>query len=233
MRNFRVVTHNMAAVHNTSRDRVHPTCEAATVGGIVSGAAMSPLSTSAVFAGAYVTVLAAELIGDKTLYTLGSLASRHRVAPVVLGAITAFAAKMSVAVAAGRLVRELPPRAVALVSALTFFATALVLWRKPATVSIAPRESTHWTRPAAVAFGAVFFTEWADPGQLAAAAMVARHGAPFTVWAAATLAMVTKGLFGALLGVGLRRWLPRETARRVAVGVCALMGLVALVGVVA
>ena len=38
------------------------------------------------FATAYVTVLIAELVGDKTLYTLGTLGAKYRALPIMLGA---------------------------------------------------------------------------------------------------------------------------------------------------
>jgi len=47
-------------------------------------------------------VLFAELLGDKSIYTIGSLTTRVRGAHVVAGITLAFAAKMAVAVMAGR-----------------------------------------------------------------------------------------------------------------------------------
>ena len=35
---------------------------------------------------AYTTILLAEVLGDKTLFTMGSLAPRHRILPLLAGA---------------------------------------------------------------------------------------------------------------------------------------------------
>lgn len=180
----------------------------------------------------YGAVLAAELLGDKTLYTLGSLSSRYRAAPLALGATAAFMAKMAVAVLAGAALHRLPPWAIRAAAAATFLSMAVVLRRKrPAEPSTSAPRVAHWTRPAFAGFGAVFFSEWCDPGQLTAAAMAARHGAPLAVWAMATLAMMTKGALGMLLGTGLRKWAPRAAVRPVSVAVCIALGAAALAGV--
>jgi len=180
----------------------------------------------------YATVLAAELVGDKTLYTLGSLASRYRHLPLALGASVAFMLKMLAAVAMGGVVGRLPPRVVGSVSAATFAGMALVLWRKPSRpVPEGTPDETPWTRPAGAALAAILLSEWGDPGQLAAATMAARYGHPVTVWSAATAAMVTKGALGLLVGTGLRRWVPQPAVRAVAVALCVAMAVLAMAGV--
>src|SRR4051812_48620951 len=83
---------------------------------------------------AYVTVLIAELIGDKLFYTLGALATRFRPAPVMAGAAAAFGVKMLIAVLFGRLIGALPPAVVTAISAVTFFATGIGLWLKRASI---------------------------------------------------------------------------------------------------
>jgi putative Ca2+/H+ antiporter (TMEM165/GDT1 family) len=176
-------------------------------------------------AAVYVTVLAAELLGDKSIYTIGSLAARFRSRYVVPGVAAAFAAKMAVAVLAGEALAQLPRALIAAASSLTFFATAFFLWRKR------PDEETPsdaaLPHAGAVSFGAIFLTEWADAGQIAAAAMTARFGRPLLVWTAATAAMMTKGLLAMVLAVPLRRHLPRTTLRYVALTVCVVMGILA------
>jgi putative Ca2+/H+ antiporter (TMEM165/GDT1 family) len=62
------------------------------------------------FETAYGTVLVAELSGDKLLYTLGALATRFRILPVLTGAALAFVLKMLAAVLLGQILAELPPR---------------------------------------------------------------------------------------------------------------------------
>ena len=80
-----------------------------------------------VFAAAYGAVLLAELLGDKTLYTVGALAARNRLLPVLTGAGLAVSLKMLAAVLLGQLIADLPPVALSLVSAVTFVTMALAI----------------------------------------------------------------------------------------------------------
>jgi len=177
---------------------------------------------------AYVTVLIAELVGDKTLYTLSTLTTRFRLLPVLSGAAAAFMLKMLAAVLLGRALSTLPGGVVAAMSAATFFAMALGLWLKrrtpPSTESLPP---TKWSRAVLISFAAIFFPEWGDASQLAAAMLVAQHRAPLIIWVGATLAMVTKASLAVTLGIGLRRYVPLRVVRLVTVLVCLTMGILA------
>src|SRR5205823_5627350 len=62
----------------------------------------------AVFFATYAAVFAAEIVGDKLLYTTGVLATRFRTLPIVVGVTIAFMAKMGVAVAVGEAISRLP-----------------------------------------------------------------------------------------------------------------------------
>jgi Ca2+/H+ antiporter, TMEM165/GDT1 family len=176
---------------------------------------------------AYGTVLAAELIGDKTLYTLSSLAARFRIGPILAGAAAAFVGKMLLAVVLGRALGTLPPAFVAALSAVTFFAMAVILWRKQPREPPADLPAPTWSRATLISFAAIFFPEWGDAGQLAAAMLVAQYGAPVVIWIGATLALVTKACLAVTLGIGLRRWVPRDVVRVVSVVICVIMGLLA------
>jgi putative Ca2+/H+ antiporter (TMEM165/GDT1 family) len=191
------------------------------------------MPVSVLFA-AFTTVLGAELVGDKTIYTLGSLATRYRRAPVLAGVVPAFMLKMGAAVLFGRAIGELPPRLVAGMSAVTFVAMGIVLWfkREAAAPAAESPVDVRWPRAMAVAFGAIFFSEWADPGQIAAATIAARFAAPVTVWIGGTLAMLTKAVFSVHLGVGLRRFLPRRTVRYLTLAVVAVMAILSVVDLV-
>jgi putative Ca2+/H+ antiporter (TMEM165/GDT1 family) len=115
-------------------------------------------------------------------------------------------------------------------TAATFAATALALWRRsPSTASRAVPAPTEPTgRGVAVAFGAVFFTEWGDVGQLTTAALTARYDAPTLVWLAASMALATKGALALALGIGLRRYAPRPLVRRTSIALCVVMGVLAI-----
>lgn len=179
----------------------------------------------------YGTVFAAEIAGDKLLYTTGVLATRYRTLPIVCGMTAAFMAKMGAAVLVGKAVSTLPPLLVAAITAVNFFAIAYALWRK-AEKREAMRDYPA-SRAAAISFAAVFFSEWGDVGQITAATMAARFGAPLVVWVGAVSAMATKGALAASLGAGVRRWiqdhLSPRTIRYAAVGVLLLLGMLSVV----
>src|SRR5262245_61269565 len=111
----------------------------------------------AIFFATYGAVFAAEIVGDKLLYTTGVLATRYRTLPSMLGMLVAFMAKMAVAVAVGQAISQLPPLLVAAVTTLNFFLIALTLWRKPDKREIR-REDYPDSRAAMVSFAAIFFS---------------------------------------------------------------------------
>jgi Ca2+/H+ antiporter, TMEM165/GDT1 family len=170
------------------------------------------------------------VLGDKTLFTMGSLAPRHRLTPLLASASVAVALKMLAAVALGGLIGHLPPLVVALVSAVTFLLLAFRLWRDvPEDTVDATQRAAHATtgwRSAALAFTGLFFTEWGDIGQITTASLVAKLGHPGLVWLAASAAMLTKILVGLTLGLGLKRWLSPSRVRAVSIFLC--VGMAAL-----
>ncbi len=178
-----------------------------------------------ILAAAFGTVLVAELLGDKSIYTIGSLTTRFRMAHVLAGIAVAFAAKMGVAVMAGRAISAVSPGIVATTSSITFLATALVLWRKRPSQGGVAGHDERWPRAASISFGAIFLTEWADAGQIAAAALTARFGHPVLIWSAATAAMMTKGVLALAAGASLRGRIPQTGLRYVALGLCVAMSI--------
>ena len=176
----------------------------------------------------YGTVLLAEMLGDKSIYTISSLATRFNVRHVLAGISLAFAGKMLVAVLVGRAIAQLPPSLIAGVSAVTFLATALVIWfRKPEQHDAAGAQPQFWTRAVFVSFAAIFFTEWGDVGQIAAATLATRYREPLVVWLGATAALITKGLLAITLGVELRKRVAPRYVRYGAVTICVAMGILA------
>jgi Ca2+/H+ antiporter, TMEM165/GDT1 family len=189
---------------------------------------MSDASWSLLLA-AYVVVLTAELLGDKLLYTIAVLSSRHRKGPIALGAVLACSLKTAVAVMLGRVIAELPVWLVRGASVLTFLLVALAIWRhsEPATPP-EPQDEAAFGRGLVAAFSAVLFSEWGDVGQITTATLAARYHAPGIIWAGAMLALITKVALAVAVGIGLRRWLSWRTMRGVAITVCLVM--VILVG---
>jgi len=179
----------------------------------------------------YGAVFAAEIVGDKLLYTTGVLATRYRTVPVMIGMMVAFMAKMAVAVLVGKWVSTLPPLLVAAVTTLNFFAIAITLWRKPDKREI--KKEYPDSRAAMVSFAAIFFSEWGDIGQITAATMSARFNAPLLVWIGAVSAMVTKGALAASIGGALRQWIQDHLSPKMirygAVGLLLILGILSAV----
>ncbi len=169
----------------------------------------------AIFFATYAAVFAAEIVGDKLLYTTGVLATRYRTLPIVIGVTVAFMAKMGVAVAVGQAISRLPRWPVAVLTALSFCGVAWTVWRKPVTRTDHPEERKSTPTAALVAFAAVFFSEWGDVGQITAATMAAKFASPLAVWAGAVAAMLTKGALAASIGAGVRRWIQDHLSARV------------------
>jgi len=180
-----------------------------------------------IFLLAYSVVFVAELVGDKTLYTLSALATRFRLWVILCGVAPAFMIKMGAAVLAGGIIADLPRPLVTALSAMAFFSAALFVWLKDSPPSAAEQEKMSHRTGGVIAFVSVVLTEWGDIGQITVATLAANHHAPFAIWSAGVLAMVTKSALAATLGIGLRRLLPRQALRYGAVCLCVLMGCLA------
>ncbi len=181
---------------------------------------------------AYSTVLVAELVGDKAIYTVTSLALRFRPV-IVFGAITAaFMGKMLGAVMLGRVAFQMLGRWTMPVSATALFTSALFIWLKKGKQSpVEPLAPTDWSRAIAISFGSLFFTEWGDAGQISALALTAQTHSSLPVWLGGTLAMMTKGGLAIVVGLKLRDRLPQRMIRPLASGSCCVMGILALLRV--
>jgi putative Ca2+/H+ antiporter (TMEM165/GDT1 family) len=178
----------------------------------------------------YVMVLKAELVGDKSVYTIAALTARYRPSELLFGFVAAFTLKMLAAVYVGETIRYFSPSLVATMSALTFFGTALILWHKKTRELGALSPSIRVkSRGEVVAFTSIFFTEWADPGQLMAAGITASSAMPFVTWIAATLSLATKACLAMAVGVRVRDWMPWRYARYGSICLCLILGTVTLV----
>src|ERR1041385_1094323 len=136
-----------------------------------------------IFFATFGAVFIAEIVGDKLLYTTGVLAARYRTAPIMIGMIAAFMAKMGVAVLIGEVIARLPRLLVAAITAASFVGVAIALWRKDDEYRH-ERDQHKAHKAAMISFAAIFFSAWA-----------------------AVAAMVTKGSLAAFLGSGIRRWI--------------------------
>ena len=195
----------------------------------------------------YAAVFVAEIVGDKLLYTSGVLATRFSWPAVVTGMSLAFMGKMAVAVAVGATIGHLlSPWLVATMTAVSFIGVAITMWRQ--SDYRAPKEKdSRILRGALVAFATIFFSEWGDKGMLTAGTWAAAYvsaapskgmtttTAAWLVWAAAVMAMVTKGALAVTLGASVRAWIAdRVSPRRVrhaAVAAIVILGVLSVLEV--
>ncbi len=181
---------------------------------------------------AYWTVLVAEFVGDKSLYTATSLALRFRATTVFGISAVAFATKMLVAVLLGGLIVQWHSPWVDVLSAAAFFVSAMLVWYdEPEEDERRDSGNVSWMRAAGVCLAAFLLTEWADPGQFAAAALAVKSRSLLAPWLGGTLAMVTKSGLALTVGVKLRDLLPRRMLRGLASVSCSLLGVLALRGI--
>lgn len=178
---------------------------------------------------AYWTVLVAELIGDKSIYTVASLSLRFRKALVLVGMAAAFGGKMLMAVLLGQVLVRVSTQWTAAASALVFFAAALFSWfKRPESVPARAADALRGPRATLVPFVLLLLTEWGDPGQMSAAALSAQSHLPLAVWLGGTSALMTKGVCAMTLGVKLRTRVPERTLRTLATLSCCVLGVLAL-----
>src|SRR5262249_41480394 len=179
-----------------------------------------------VLAAAFWTVLVAEMIGAKSIYTIISLAARYPRRLVVAALVCAFARQVRPAALPAELVRHWPPRVVSLASAGPSSGHAIVRVLRARRAGPEPRGADRWAP--VTAFGALFFTEWGDSGQIAATAVAIQSRAWFAAWLGATLALTAKGLAALTFGAAFRERVPDRFLQAAAVLTSAALGSLAL-----
>lgn len=165
----------------------------------------------------FAATLPAEL-PDKTILACLILSARYRPAYVFIGAATAFALQVALAVAVGGALSLLPHRWVYAATAVAFLVGAVLLWRhkEEETDEEAGRDGTReafWP-VAGTAFVVVFLAEFGDLTQITTVSLAARFHDPIAVGAGTTLALWTATALAVLVGWRLLRlikirWLTR------------------------
>ncbi len=161
-------------------------------------------------------VFVAEL-GDKTQLVAMGFGARHRLGPVVVGVVAAYAATNLISVVVGGLLgAALPTRAIGLVGGVLFLAFAVWALRdvdddEEEGADEAATASTSRSVVASV-FVAMFVAELGDKTQLATATLAAQ-GSPVLVWVGATLGIVASGLLGVVVGRLVGHALPERVTR--------------------
>ncbi len=173
---------------------------------------------------AFALLFVAEM-GDKTQLTAMTLATRYRARPVAIGVCGAFLVLNLLAVLVGQvLFRYVPQKAVLLAAGLLFLAFAWTSWQVSGEEDDDARPSD--ARSAILAsFLMIFMAELGDKTQLA---LAASSGAPWSVFAGATLALWSVSLIGIFVGATLLRNVPTALMHRAAAVLFAGFGVLAL-----
>jgi putative Ca2+/H+ antiporter (TMEM165/GDT1 family) len=192
------------------------------------------MSAWSIFLSVFAVVFVAEL-PDKTALAALVLATRHRPAPVFLGAAAALTIQSGVAVGAGQLVSLLPERPVHVLAGLLFGVSAVVMWRREEDDDDSSAEDDRgdrggFWRAAWTVFGVVFIAEWGDLTQLATAALAARYRAPWVVLASSALALWAVTGIAVFVGHHAGRLLDPNVTKRVAAVLFAAIGVALVAG---
>ncbi len=179
----------------------------------------------------FAVIFVAEL-PDKTALASLVLATRHRPAPVWLGASLALTVQSVVAVAAGSLFSLLPIRPVHVGAGVAFLVSAILMWRRhdEAHLSQDGGRALGFWRTLGIAFGVVFIAEWGDLTQVGTAALAARYRAPITVFAGATAALWAVAGIAVFLGNRAGKLLDPNRTKRIAAVVFGVVGIALVSG---
>lgn len=183
---------------------------------------------------AFATVFPAEL-PDKTMIATVVLVTRYRRPGWVwLGAVSAFAIHVAVAVAAGSLLSRLPSAVVDTVVAILFAVGAVLLFRAARS---APDEKEggdvveHANVRATVlgSFGLILLAEWGDLTQLATASLAAKSGDAVATAVGAWLALAAVAGIAAAFGRQIVERFPIQKVNYVGAAVFAALAIWTLV----
>lgn len=183
---------------------------------------------------AFATVFPAEL-PDKTMIATIVLVTRYRrPAWVWLGAISAFAIHVTVAVAAGSAIGLLPDAIVGSVVAVMFAVGAVVLLRAARAdgdrVEATERRAGAGVRATvAGSFGLIVLAEWGDLTQLATASLAANSSAPVSVGIGAFAALAAVAAIAATFGRQLVARVPIQRVNYAAAAVFAGLAIWTLI----
>lgn len=187
---------------------------------------------TALFFSVFGVVFMAEL-PDKTALAALVLATRHRPAPVLIGAVTALTIQSAVAVAAGHLLSLLPSRPVHIGAGALFVVSAIVMWfrKEEDEEDIEDRDpDAGFWRSLWLVFVVVFIAEWGDLTQLATAALAARYKAPLIVFAGSAVALLCVTMLAVAVGHRAGKLLNPHVTKRIAAVLFALVGAALIVG---
>jgi putative Ca2+/H+ antiporter (TMEM165/GDT1 family) len=174
----------------------------------------------------YVLIVAAEM-GDKSQLVCMTLAARHRAAPVILGAIAAFALLNTLAVVFGVAIANwLPEYVIAATVAVLFTVFGILALRveEPDDDEEVQEKSGH----------GIFFTtfllitvaEFGDKTQLAVVAL-SSTAVPLAVWLGSTLALVSTSALGVLAGRTILQKIPLTLLHKISGSIFLILAAIA------
>jgi putative Ca2+/H+ antiporter (TMEM165/GDT1 family) len=170
---------------------------------------------------------------DKTMFASLLLSARGRPLAVWLGAATAFAVHVAIAVSIGvALVGLLPHRVLEAVVAALFAVGAVLAWRaRDETNEAGETVADHGSalRTAATATAVIFLAEWGDLTQVITADLAARTHDPLGVGVGALAALSTVAAVAVVGGAGLMRYVSVRKLRIVTAAVLAVLAVTSLV----
>jgi len=195
----------------------------------------------AVAAIAFGVVFLAEL-PDKSMIASLVLGTRYRPLYVWIGAASAFAVHVVIAVAAGGVLSLLPHRLVeTIVSALFLIGAAILLFRNESAEEEAGAESaesapevvvpTMW-RVVSLSFVVIFIGEWGDITQIATANLAAKYDDRLGVGVGAVLGLWSVVAIGVVAGSKLVERVPLALVRRITGVILAALGVLSAVAAV-
>ncbi|MFW6690153.1 TMEM165/GDT1 family protein [Streptomyces sp. MAR4 CNX-425] len=178
---------------------------------------MLSLSTVAIVFG---VVFLAEL-PDKTALAGLMLGTRYRASYVFAGVAAAFLVHVSLAIAAGSLLAQLPQRPVQAIVGALFLAGALVLLLKKDDDEEEVRTPADQTflKVAGAGFMLILVAEFGDLTQIMTANLAARYDDWLSVGIGAVLALWAVAAIGIVGGRTLMRYVPLKLITKVAAGV--------------
>jgi len=168
-------------------------------------------------------------IGDKSQLVCMTLAARHRPAPVIIGAIAAFAVLNLLAVLFGAAIAVwLPEWLVILTVALLFAVFGINSLRYRAEEEDESIEEKTGHSVFGTTFLLIFLAEFGDKTQIAVAGLGSTSNAS-AVWAGATLALAATSILGVIAGRKLLHKLPLVWIHRISGSFFLLLAALALI----
>ena len=181
---------------------------------------------SATTATSFVLIAAAE-IGDKSQLVCMTLASRHRPAPVMLGALAAFALLNTLAVVFGVAIANwLPPYVVGAIVAILFALFGVHALRAKDDADDEQVEEKSGQGIFLTTFVLLTVAEFGDKTQLAVVALSSTQ-VPAAVWLGATAALAATSALGIVAGRTLLQRIPIALLHRISGAFFLILALVA------